>query len=170
MEYKQTSENEKKRPRPPAPLKPELTWGCWKLKKTIKTMSITYLVSYQREASLTVLGGGAAGIVMAFGIWIVVEHFVLDAPSYIIRGGCRVSFASFQVYAKSTTVKRLLGLDFKAVRRFCPSLREYLKKSLHQGLAHFSYRLNYLLLVILVNGQGRARHRKLKLLCDQSSI
>ena len=88
-------------------------------------MSIRYLVSYQREASLTVLGGGAAGIVMAFGIWIVVEHFVLDAPSYIILGGCRVSFASFQVYAKSTTVKRLLGLDFKAVRRFSPSLRKY---------------------------------------------
>ena len=90
-------------------------------------MSIRYLVSYQREACLAVLGGGTVDM-MTFSIWIVIEHFVLLAPSYIIWGGCRVSFASFQVNAKSTTIKRLLGLDFKAVRRFCPSLRKYFKK------------------------------------------
>ena len=87
-------------------------------------MSIRYLVSYQREACLAVLGGSTVDM-MTFSIWIVIKHFVLLAPSYIICGGCRVSFASFQVNAKTTTVKRLLGLDFKAVRRFSPSLRKY---------------------------------------------
>ena len=90
-------------------------------------MSIRYLVSYQREACLAVLGGSTVDM-MTFSIWIVIEHFVLLAPSYIIWGGCRVSLASFQVNAKSTTVKRLFGLDFKTVRRFCPSLRKYFRK------------------------------------------
>ena len=81
-----------------------------------------YLVSYQREASLTVLGGGAGGIVMAFGIRIVVEHFVIDAPFYIVFVGSQVHCAVLH-NTESTTVKCLLGLNYKAVWRFLPSLK-----------------------------------------------
>ena len=101
-------------------------------------MSIRYLVSYQREACLAVLGGSTVDM-MTFSIWIVIEHFVLLAPSYIIWGRCGVSFASFQVNAKSTTVKRLLGLDFNLGKiillLFCVIVRTLFDKFYHNWVS-----------------------------------
>jgi len=113
-----------------------------KAKSTSPVEARIDLVSYQREASLTVWSRSTLGIMMAFGRWIVVEHFVIDAPFYIGFVGSQVHCAIIH-NTESTTVKCLLGLNYKAVWRFLPS------------------RLNYPFLIILIDGQGRARDRKL---------
>ena len=96
MSKRPTSENEKKRPRPPAPLNPELTWkGCDR--RFYKQWCSSYLITYQRIASLTARGNWDVGsiywfhrrIVIAFGRREVVKHFVIYAKLHVLLAGIR---------------------------------------------------------------------------------
>ena len=131
MAKKPTSENEKKRPRPPAPLNPELTWkGCDR--KFHKQWCSFYLITYQRIASLTARGNWDGSIfsfrsMMAFGVREAVKHIVIYAKLHVRLGGVRGHLRIRGcVQPKATAVKGLLSLDYKARwrrSRFLPGLQ-----------------------------------------------
>jgi len=107
------------------------------------------LITYQRIASQTARRGNwwdgpIWGGMKAFGRWEMVKHMVIYAPLHVFQAGHRVHLGIWRcVQPKATAVKASLSLDFKARWGLLPG------------------RLNDPILIILINGQGGARHWEL---------
>ena len=94
-DLKQTSENEKKRPRPPAPLNPEFTWRKFSKKIPLKyqiNVQLCHLITYQGIAGVAIWWNWDSFIqlgsrrMMALGVRIFVKHFILDAELHVCLG------------------------------------------------------------------------------------
>jgi len=110
------------------------------------------LIAYQRIASLTAIRSFGVicqwyiRIMIASCRWEVVKHFVIYAELHVVMAGRWVHLVTGSlgcVQPKATAVKALLSLDQNARWGCLPG------------------RLNDLILIFLVNGQGSARHGEL---------